>query len=174
MSGEIIIRNATQDEMKIVGELYTRGWQRTYPGLVPQEYLDSMSCEKSAKRFKEYMNTQGQGILVAVDYNDVPVGFTAYCMDEGIEDCVLLDSLHVSPSHQSKGIGKKLIFALGQLARVKGHSRMSISVVDGNTRARDIYQHLGAVYVLSYQHTLDERFTAPSKTYVWNDLNVFN
>jgi len=169
-----LIRVGLESDLKVVGELYTKGWQRTYVGLVSQEYLDSMTCEKSTKRWKQYMNIENQGILVAVDDNDIPIGFTAYCLDEGIEDCVLLDSLHVSPTSQSKGIGKKLIYALGKLTKSKGYSKMSISVVIGNNRASDIYQHLGAKYVLTYNHTLDETHFAPSNTYVWDDLNIFN
>ncbi|HEY0214166.1 MAG TPA: GNAT family N-acetyltransferase [Paenirhodobacter sp.] len=58
-------------------------------------------------------------------------------------DVMAVDGLVVADDARGAGIGGALIEALSQEARVRGYHSLQLEVVDGNDRARALYERLG-------------------------------
>lgn len=166
------IRPTTDNDIQAIAKIYTDNWKTTYQGILPDSFLKSMTYEHSEEKWLSYIHTDKQGILVAVDENDIIIGFAAYKPYDDLNKCLLLDSLHILQSVQGGGIGKKLIFTIGKCAYNNGYDKMSICIVKGNDRAEGIYTYLGAK---PYKDFIDDFEGTPSNSSVllWDHLNMF-
>lgn len=63
--------------------------------------------------------------------------------DETAPGEVYIDTVSVSPNYQGKGIGKKLIAAAMNKARVEGHEKIGLLVDFNNPNAKKLYLKLG-------------------------------
>jgi ribosomal protein S18 acetylase RimI-like enzyme len=55
----------------------------------------------------------------------------------------LLDGLVVAPEARGRGVGTRLLLAVADEARRRGHHEVRLDVVDENPRARALYERLG-------------------------------
>lgn len=143
MDKEYEIRLANQEDIHQIAKLYVDSWKRTYQGLIPESYLNGLTVESLCKRWGDYIKEPKQGIFVAVDHKKV-LGFGAFKPYHRIDDCIYVDSLHVEPSFQGKGIGSALIKRIYAVGEEESYSKMAICIVKGNDRARELYVKLGA------------------------------
>ncbi|MCI6837909.1 MAG: hypothetical protein MR861_08710, partial [Clostridiales bacterium] len=63
----------TETEMDGKGYVHYKSWQETYPGLVPQAYLESVTLESCTAMARRWRNN----ILIAKDGKQV-IGFAAF------------------------------------------------------------------------------------------------
>ena len=168
-----MFRNYTKEDIPAIARIFTDSWRTTYKELLPVELLDSMDYTWSEKYFTDYLKEAGHGAFVSVDDDNQVTGFVTYMpYTEKIPDSLLLDSLHISPLHRGKGIGKKLIYMVGVYAWEQGFQKMVLSLVIGNDRAENIYKHLGAKHLIDY---IDYMAEVPyhSRALIWEDVSVF-
>ncbi|NMM64221.1 GNAT family N-acetyltransferase [Clostridium sp. P21] len=168
----MIIRPVIDDDIQAIAKIYTDNWKTTYQNILPDSFLKSMTYEHSKEKWSSYIHTDKQGAFVALDENDMIIGFSAYKPYSDLKKCLLLDSLHIIQSIQGSGIGKKLIFTIGKYAYNNEYEKMYICIVKGNDRAEGIYAHLGAKH---YKDFIDDFEGTPSNSSVllWDDLNMF-
>ena len=166
------IRPIIDNDIQDITKIYTDNWKKTYQNILSDSFLKSMTYEHSKEKWLSYIHTNKQGAFVAVDENDMIIGFAAYKPYNDLKNCLLLDSLHILQSVQGGGIGKKLILTIGKYAYDNGYGKMSISIVKGNDRAEGVYTHLGAKH---YKDFIDDFEGTPSNSSVllWNDLKMF-
>lgn len=166
------IRPIIDNNIQAIAKIYTENWKTTYQGILPDSFLKSITYEHSKEKWLSYIHTDKQGAFVAVDENDMIIGFAAYKPYDDLKKCLLLDSLHILQSVQGGGIGKQLIFTIGKYAYNNGYEKMSICIVKGNDRAERIYTYLGAKH---YKDFIDDFEGTPSNSSVllWDDLNMF-
>lgn len=60
-------------------------------------------------------------------------------------DRFLVDGIFVAPEARGHGVGSRLIEALAQQARLRGHREIRLEVVDDNIRARALYERRGFI-----------------------------
>ena len=137
------IRLANQSDIEKIAKLYIKSWQKTYKGLLRQEYLDSLTVENLCKRWGDYILEEKHGIFVAVTENEL-LGFGAFKPYHRIDDCIYIESLHVDESSQGKGIGSRIIDKIRSVGIEENYGKMAVCFVRGNDNARDIYIKLGA------------------------------
>lgn len=166
------IRPIIDNNIQAIAKIYTENWKTTYQGILPDSFLKSITYEHSKEKWLSYIHTDKQGAFVAVDENDMIIGFAAYKPYDDLKKCLLLDSLHILQSVQGGGIGKQLIFTIGKYAYNNGYEKMSICIVKGNDRAEGIYTYVGAKL---YKDFIDDFEGIPSNSSVllWDDLNMF-
>ena len=168
----MFIRPIKDIDIPAIAKIYNDNWENTYRNLLPDSFLDKMTQEHSNDKWLKYINTESQGGFVALDQDNQVLGFSAYKPYTDLKNCIMLDSLHIRASAQGKGLGKKLIFAIGEYAVKSGYEKMAICIVQGNERAEDIYKHLGARF---YKNFTDNFEGTPSKStlLLWDDLSTF-
>ena len=72
--------------------------------------------------------------------------------DEEMKNTLYLDSLHIKDEYKGKGVGTKIINHLKEYARGKGYKGVSVSIICGNDRARNLYTKLGVVHLNDYNN----------------------
>ena len=167
----MLIREARSGDIENIARLYVTNWKKTYGDLLPADYLEGLDIPHGMEKWSRFMERPGHHVFVAYDDSRF-LGFGACSPEPDIESCMYLDSLHVSAEAQGKGVGTKLIRTIADHSIDTGCSKMSICIVRGNERARDLYCKLGAVH---YSYFIDDFGGALSRSekLVWTDLELF-
>jgi GNAT superfamily N-acetyltransferase len=95
-----------------------------------------LSLDWQAGRFQFFMAELAQQAV------GMALFYPRYSTWKGL--CYYLEDLYVMPDHRGKGIGKALIDATAQAARLAGAKRLDWQVLDWNQPAVTFYESLGA------------------------------
>lgn len=144
----IKIRKAEITDSKGIATVKVKSWQKTYRGLIPDSFLDSMSIqdykEKIEKQLKE--NTEGKyHNLVFIEDSQIVGILTVGCNTDGDlpKEYGQLYSIYLLPGYEGMGIGSKLLVEGLSLLRTDGYKKATLWVLDTNTKARSWYEHKG-------------------------------
>ncbi|MFB6812628.1 GNAT family N-acetyltransferase [Streptomyces sp. NPDC056387] len=137
-------------DIDTVSALRVRGWQAAYASLIPQDYLDAMSPGDDAQRRRARFASSRGSVwnLVAVDEDDVPIGWICFGPYRGATDAAApgeVYALYVEPSLTGRGIGRALLEAMHQHAEAQQFSTLLLWVLRDNARARRFYAAAGYV-----------------------------
>lgn len=108
---EVIFREATVDDIPQVAKVHVESWRRSFPGVVPQEFLDSMSAEKREEAFRERFSDAAYKMLVAEDPVNGIVGFADFGTPrlEGVGNFeTQIYAFYFLKEFQGKGLGGAL------------------------------------------------------------------
>jgi GNAT superfamily N-acetyltransferase len=133
------IRRAVPEDAVGIAEIHVAGWRETYSGILPDDYLASLSVEHRSEAWRKVLNggaavhlADGAGFALMARQRDP--GMAAEWPDE-------LQAIYVLRAHQGKGLGRALMrTALGDSRRP-----FSAFVLEGNEAALDFYRSTGAV-----------------------------
>jgi GNAT superfamily N-acetyltransferase len=76
----------------------------------------------------------------------------------------MVESVAVLPEARGRGLGKKLVRAIVEVGRSRGHSTAGIAIINGNEAARRTYEALGfQPYVSYYAEYFDGLFSGFTK-----------
>lgn len=167
------IRKATSEDIKAVSAIYIDTWKTTYKGLVPDEYLHSLSYEEAETKWGQFMAEfeHKSSIFVAVNEIDEIVGFAATQMMSQKDQTGELYALYLLPKAQGLGAGRRLVSAVAKYLRNEQMSSMLVWVMKKNEAGRGFYKRLGATH---YAHRESEfgGLTVEDEAYIWNDLSI--
>src|SRR5690242_14522113 len=109
---KVIIREATLSDVPAIARIHMDSWRTAYRGLVSDYYLDNLRLEDRVARWQQRLTDPQvrEFAYVAQDPSGTVVGFGS-----GIPDTTdrpdyksELRALHISPSHQRAGLGRRL------------------------------------------------------------------
>lgn len=125
------------DDINAIGKIYEKSWKYAYNGIIPKDYLDSISGDSWLPHFenKEMFS------LVLLE-NDRFIGTSSYCKSrsEEFSDFGEIVSIYLLPEYIGKGFGARLFEAtLNELIRL-GYKNVFLWVLEENTRARRFYE----------------------------------
>lgn len=165
------LRLAEERDLKRISEMYVENWKATYVGLVNQDFLDNLNVPDTIVKWRTHIEKDNHGIYVAEKDQRI-MGFAAFRPETKIDDCLYLDSLHVSKCSRDLGIGSILINQIGKRAIEDGYSKMNISIVAGNEHARRLYVKRGVTH---YEFEKIDFGGKPSNVeyFMWNTLDSF-
>jgi ribosomal protein S18 acetylase RimI-like enzyme len=169
----ITYRTATPTDATAIARLHARSWQENYRGSWKDEFLDHEvipnRLEVWKKRF-ERPNEQ-QYVLLAEDQGNL-CGFACTFLDYDPHWGAFMDNLHVSSSHQRKGIGQTLMRK--SIERIIQHdpaSKLYLWVLQANESAIRFYEKNGGKRVEETLYNNPDGGQSPIFRYVWDDLN---
>ena len=132
-----IRKTKKSDDINAIGKIYEKSWKFAYNGIIPKDYLDSISGDKWLPHFENgSMNS-----LVLIENNEF-IGTSSYCKSRSKEfnDFGEIVSIYLLPEHMGKGYGKILFEAtLNELTKL-GYKNVFLWVLEENTRARRFYE----------------------------------
>ncbi|MCT2593429.1 GNAT family N-acetyltransferase [Streptomyces sp. N2-109] len=148
------IREMTEADVGAVAAVRVRGWQHAYAGLMPQEYLDSLSSEGDAgERRRAFTRTRevisnfvaedtagritGWAALGPYREGDLPPAGRPFTSDGEVY------ALYVHPESIGTGTGRALMDVCLRQAEARSFPRVLLWVVKGNARARRFYERAG-------------------------------
>lgn len=143
------VREPTVEDAPALGVVHVRAWQRAYRGgLMPDEYLDSLSLDDRAQWWAEGLQRPPRprcARFVAQDDAGAVVGFIVVgpMIDEPDGDTGEVYALNVHPDVWGAGYGRVLLQAGIDALSGAGFTQAILWVHPANTRARRFYEAAG-------------------------------
>jgi ribosomal protein S18 acetylase RimI-like enzyme len=176
MEGKAVIRPARPDDAPAVARVHVDSWRETYAGLVPGDFLASLSYERREQMWKSGLEHPGwKGVLfVAEDPEHGVAGFVAGGPPQepdGEFSCELW-AIYLLWAHQGKGTGGQLFRRFVEEMVSRGHSSMLLWVLAENHPSRRFYEALGGT-LTDRRRTIDEDGVPLEEVaYGWHDLRA--
>jgi len=129
-----------------LARVHVEAWRETYPGLLPQAYLDRLSMAANARRWRARLMRGGEVTLVA----ETAQGLVGYCSGDwtregGQPGEAEVSTLYVLRRAQRSGLGRRLLTGTARVLKARGATSLVIWVLRDNARARRFYERLGGV-----------------------------
>ena len=145
----VIIRNAVQTDAPALAAVHVQSWLETYPGIMPQQKLDSLNLDASGRNWSNAIATC-DAVMVA-ELDGTIIGFVSGGKNRPQEGCETglanlcdaeLAAMYMCARHHGLGIGRAMFEAFVQELRKLGYSKMAIWVAALN-RSTGFYKRMG-------------------------------
>ncbi|HEY7283569.1 MAG TPA: GNAT family N-acetyltransferase [Actinomycetota bacterium] len=141
------IRAADRRDVPEIAAIHVRAWRAAYAGLVDRSYLDSLSVEERAVRWREWLESPPPGMRVWVAEEDGRVlGFASTGPsrdEEAPPETAEVSTIYLAPELVGTGLGRPLFAHAVEDLRDQGYVRVELWVLTTNDRARRFYEHAG-------------------------------
>lgn len=150
-----MVRPAGLGDAAAIARVHVATWRTTYRGLLPDDFLASLTEAQYAERWKRGIGDGSTRVFVAEDASGV-IGFASGGRERAGEDAFggELYALYVDDRAQRRGHGRELVRAVVGGLREMGLHDMIIWVLRDNAEARAFYERLGGVYVRTQPITI--------------------
>lgn len=131
-----------------MGRVHVLAWQAAYRGIMPDEFLDSMSPDRVASSWRNAMAADpqppGDRRLVAVWHGEV-VGIALVSAERTDPDGEVgeLVLINVEPRAWGQGVGMELLSGCCEALAELGYAEAVLWVARENARARRFYEREG-------------------------------
>lgn len=141
------IREAALTDAEDIARVHLASWRTTYPGIIPQAYIDGLRVEDGIVRWQERLDGHGPLTLVAEDATGIfgfaSGGATVHPVDGYDAE---LGAIYLLASHQARGAGRALVQAIAERLHEQGFRKMVVWALRDNA-ACGFYERLGGVRV---------------------------
>ena len=141
------IQAATSQDCRAIAEVHVESWRHAYHGILPEQYLVSLSVAEREAMWRRMVERQPSHLLVARAAGQV-VGFVAFgaSRDEGApNDRAEIWAIYVKVESWSTGAGRLLWLEALKRIVAEGYKSVSLWVIAGNARAVRFYERAGFV-----------------------------
>ncbi|MFK9090879.1 N-acetyltransferase family protein [Bacillus salipaludis] len=163
------IRKAVLADAKEIAKVHVDSWRTTYAGIVPEEYLNSLSYESREQLWKS--SIPKGGVYIARNLEGQIIGFISGGKERTgkYSDYIgELYAIYILKEYQSKGLGRFLIKPLIEELLLQNISTMLVLVLEDNS-SRFFYEALGAEKI----DTIEVEFAGKKVkelVYGWSDI----
>jgi ribosomal protein S18 acetylase RimI-like enzyme len=169
------IRRATLDDAGAIAAVHVASWRTTYPGIVSQSYIDSLSVDERTsmwtRRLSEASNA-APDVLVVESPDAGIVGFASggpiRHPEPGFD--AELYAIYLLAEFQGRGVGRRLVVEWARLA-VAGGLHAAIVRVLADNPACAFYERLAAYRLRESRLEIGGK-DYPEICYAWSDLRV--
>lgn len=148
------IHRARPGDESHIAHVHLESWKTTYPGIVPQAYINSLKVEDGVQRWQQRIADNSDHIFVAqlaeAHRQDDIFGFiNGGTIREpiGTYDGEL-HAIYLLQHRQAQGAGRALVRTLAAALHEQGLKSMIVWALEDNP-AVGFYKHLGAIPVTS-------------------------
>ena len=143
-----LVRRADAGDAAAIANVHVASWRSTYRGLLPDEFLDSLSHAHYAERWRRTFDDASHRVYVAENAEGV-IGFASGGRERAGETGYSgeLYAIYVLQDAQGHGHGRRLVQAVVGALRELEIPDMIVWVLRDNAPARRFYERLGGVYV---------------------------
>src|SRR5688500_8442383 len=138
------IRPATQADIPAIARVHVDSWRSTYRGIVPDEYLDSLTYANRERMWRQVLGEFAERHVahVAEDADTGVVGFAlgATADEPGFDGEML--AIYLLSDHQGVGVGRRLMATVAKDLAARGMGSLIVWVLAENP-ARRFYEALG-------------------------------
>jgi len=155
-SERIIVRDATPADAAGIAAVHVRAWQAAYRGIMPDDFLNSLSVEDRLERWRKNL-ANPMGSTCVADWKGEIRGWVGYgaCRDADLPEAGEIYGIYVDPDHWGFGIGRRLMATASDRLTALEMSPVVLWVLEANRRPRQFYERAGfalddAVKTLTY------------------------
>ncbi|MEJ7848502.1 MAG: 3-deoxy-manno-octulosonate cytidylyltransferase [Pyrinomonadaceae bacterium] len=173
VSQTVTFREATIEDIQRIAKVHVESWQRSFAGLVPQEFLDNMSVAKRTEDFKKgFSQSSFYKLFIAETLVAGIVGFADFGKSRGRQSFdAELYALYLLPEFQKKGIGTGLFRLCQREMAASGFKSMFLDSLEISPY-RKFYEKLGGRIVGEDKHDLAGT-EYKTVIYGWSDLGNY-
>ena len=166
------IKRASKRDISGISRVYIDSWRDTYTGLIPTDYLNTLSYEKAEKKWSDFLNNENEPfIYIAINDIGKIIGFASgKSVDEEGFDGELY-SLYLLQECRGIGTGRQLVSAIVKHFKEKGVTSMIVWVMERNKSALGFYERMGGKKYLHRKSKFGGMVVA-DVAYGWKDLSV--
>ena len=166
----IIYREAAVADIPQVAGVHVESWQKSFRGIVPQDYLDKISVENRILQFhRGFEQKYFYKMFVAESPETGVVGFADFGRSHGENKSEAnLYAIYFLPEFQRKGIGGSLLRLCQKEMLKHGFKSMSLDALE-ESPYRNFYEKMGGKLVGTGTHTLGD-IEFKTVVYRWEDL----
>lgn len=145
MRVEVIVREAKVADACAIAEIHVAAWRAAYRGMIPDEYLASVSVDERVARWSKAISAPGPAKVAVARAKDEIIGFCSFgpTRDEAPRDIAEIYSLNVRPDCWRRGAGRVLCEHAHRQAALRQHAAITLWVLKQNAGARRFYERLG-------------------------------
>ncbi len=155
-----------------LAQVHVRAWRETYPGILPQSFLDRMSAPAYAARWV-WRLLQAQEITLA---GEGPEGLVGYGSGEAVSRRgavgeAEITTLYVLRQAQGQGLGRRLLTGLARTLAARGATSLVVWALRDNLPARGFYEAMGGVLAGERLERVGG-WSVPSVAYRWGEIAI--
>ncbi|SHO57347.1 GNAT family N-acetyltransferase [Vibrio quintilis] len=142
------IRVAEYSDYESIAKLHAQSWRMNYQGVMDAVYLrDEVDEERSLIWQTRLINPPiNQHVVLAEEGNQL-CGFICAFGNHDFDKGSIIESLHVAPEYQGKGLAKLLIReATEWIQHYFPDTGVYLEVTEENIKAIQFYDHLGGLH----------------------------
>ncbi len=140
----MVIRKALEKDAESIVDININGWQETYYGIFPNEFLKSLSSIKE-ENIKKCKSKISEYIVCEIDNNIV--GFLKYGKNKKNYDNKYAEvyAIYIISEYKRKGVGRKLLDYSFELLK-DNYNNVLISTLKTNP-ANEFYKKCGGIKI---------------------------
>jgi len=141
----LTLRGAKREDARAIAEIHVAAWRAAYRGLMPDDYLASLSVDERAKMWHDALGRPSPTQLALAEIDGTLAGFGIYgpTRDEEPPEVAEIYAVNIHPDYWRRGAGRLLCEHALREAAAREHGAMTLWVMSGNERARGFYERLG-------------------------------
>lgn len=141
------IRLAIPEDARSIAEVHVAAWRKAYKGLMPDDFLGSLTLEQSAVTWKQALREPSPGTTLVWEQCQRIVGFCVYGPsrddDATITSTGELVAINLHPLYWRRGFGTMMCqYVLAEAAKRNWQS-LTLWVLKRNVSAHHFYARLG-------------------------------
>jgi GNAT superfamily N-acetyltransferase len=141
------VRPAIPDDAEGIAKVHVKGWQEAYVGQLPQHVLDRQSVPARLRLWQGLLQESptNRWTFVAIDPAAGIVGFVGGVRAKPtmFGPAFKVPMLYVLQSHLRRGLGRKLMYALGGAMLPHGSGAVALWCLASNQAAHAFYAAVG-------------------------------
>lgn len=131
----------------MIATIHVEAWKAAYAGIVPDEFLDSLSIDRRESTWRQYLSTGTADAWVAIESETIVgwISISASRDADSIESTGEITAVYVKPGHWGRGLGRLLCDTAVQHLHLRGFIEVTLWVLAENERAVNFYRANGFV-----------------------------
>ncbi|WP_373523081.1 N-acetyltransferase family protein [Aquiflexum sp.] len=139
----IAITKINEDLLHEVRDIALKTWPKTFAHILSPDQIDYMldwMYHLDALRSQLFEKNH---VFLLAEENSKYLGFASYVVNHEETNKTKIHKIYILPETQGKGVGKKLLQAVSEIALLNGDTHLFLNVNKYNQKAIDFYSHLG-------------------------------
>ena len=154
---EVKVRQAVLEDTDSIALVQVESWRKTYAGILPAAYLESLNIEKHAMIWRQGIREGRMFVYVAEDSWGI-FGFISGGANrtpiEGYD--AELYAIYLMPARQRRGVGQELALTLREALLMQNFSSMVVWVLERNLPAVAFYRRIGGLQIAQREIEIEE------------------
>jgi ribosomal protein S18 acetylase RimI-like enzyme len=143
---DVKVRRAVLEDTESIALVQVESWRKTYAGILPQGYLESLNFEKQAMMWRQLFRAGSNFAFVAED----PWGIFGFVSGGAIREPIEgydaeLYAIYLMPARQRHGVGQELALTLRDTLLMESFSSMVVWVLEQNLPGVSFYRKIGGL-----------------------------